>query len=49
MLTKRATVWAAVSGLVGTCMIGISFAINPGPQYSPLYDVLPMSWRPQPE
>jgi len=31
MLTKRATVWAAVSGLVGTCMIGISFAINPGP------------------
>jgi len=31
MLTKRATVWAAVSGLVGTCMLGISFAINPGP------------------
>src|SRR5215471_13734778 len=31
MLTSRAAVWAAVSGLVGTCMIGISFAINPGP------------------
>ena len=31
MLTRRGTVWAAVSGLVGTCMIGISFAINPGP------------------
>jgi len=31
MLTKRATVWAAVSGLVGTCMLGISFAINTGP------------------
>src|SRR6516165_1312289 len=31
MLTRRAAVWAAVSGLVGTCMIGISFAINPGP------------------
>ncbi len=31
MLTRRATVWAAVSGLVGTCMIGISFLINPGP------------------
>ena len=23
--------WAAVSGLVGTCMLGVSFAINPGP------------------
>jgi hypothetical protein len=31
MLTKRATVWAAVSGLAGTCMLGISFAINTGP------------------
>jgi hypothetical protein len=31
MLTRRATVWAAVSGLVGTCLLGISFAINPGP------------------
>jgi len=31
MLTRRAAVWAAVSGVVGTCMIGISFAINPGP------------------
>ena len=31
MLTRRGTVWAAVSGLVGTCMIGISFAINTGP------------------
>ena len=31
MLTRRAAVWAAVSGLVGTCMIGISFAINTGP------------------
>ena len=31
MLTRRAAVWAAVSGLVGTCMLGISFAINPGP------------------
>ena len=31
MLTRRAAVWAAVSGLVGTCMIGVSFAINPGP------------------
>jgi len=31
MLTRRAAVWAAVSGLVGTCMIGISFAINNGP------------------
>jgi hypothetical protein len=31
MLTRRAVVWAAVSGLVGTCMIGISFAINTGP------------------
>src|SRR5262245_9270937 len=30
-LRRRAAVWAAVSGLVGTCMIGISFAINPGP------------------
>jgi hypothetical protein len=31
MLTRRAAVWAAVCGLVGTCMIGVSFAINPGP------------------
>jgi hypothetical protein len=31
MLTTRATVWAAVSGLVGTCMLGVSFAINTGP------------------
>ena len=31
MLTRTATVWAAVSGLVGTCMLGISFAINTGP------------------
>jgi len=31
MLTRRAAVWAAVSGLVGTCMLGISFAINTGP------------------
>jgi hypothetical protein len=31
MLTRRAAVWAAVSGLVGTCMIGISFLINNGP------------------
>jgi len=31
MLTRRATVWAAVSGLVGTCLLGISFAINNGP------------------
>lgn len=28
MLTRRATFWAAVSGLLGTCMLGISFAIN---------------------
>jgi hypothetical protein len=28
MLTRRATVWAAVSGLAGTCMLGISFLIN---------------------
>ena len=34
MLTKRATIWAAVSGLVGTCMLGISFAINNGPPAS---------------
>jgi len=31
MLTRRAAVWAAVSGLVGTCLLGISFAINTGP------------------
>lgn len=31
MLTKRAAVWAAVSGLAGTCLLGISFAINTGP------------------
>jgi hypothetical protein len=28
LLTRRATFWAAVSGLLGTCMLGISFAIN---------------------
>ena len=31
MLNRTAAAWAAVSGLAGTCMIGISFAINPGP------------------
>jgi hypothetical protein len=31
VLTRTAAVWAAVSGLVGTCMIGISFLINNGP------------------
>src|SRR6516162_2717085 len=31
MLTRRATAWAAVSGVAGTCMIGISFAINTAP------------------
>jgi len=31
MLTRTAAAWAAVSGLAGTCMIGISFAINTGP------------------
>ena len=31
MLTRTAAVWAAVSGLAGTCLLGISFAINPGP------------------
>jgi hypothetical protein len=31
MLTRTAAVWAAVSGLVGTCLLGISFAINTGP------------------
>jgi len=31
MLTRRAAAWAAVSGLVGTCLLGISFAINTGP------------------
>jgi uncharacterized protein DUF4386 len=31
MLTRRSAVWAAVAGLAGTCMLGISFAINPGP------------------
>src|SRR5262249_26466838 len=31
MLTRTAAVWAAVSGLAGTCMIGISFAINTAP------------------
>ena len=31
MLTRTAAAWAAVSGLVGTCMLGISFAINAGP------------------
>jgi hypothetical protein len=34
MLTRSAAVWAAVSGLVGTCMLGISFAINTGPPSS---------------
>ena len=31
MLTRTAAVWAAVSGVVGTCLLGISFAINTGP------------------
>ena len=31
MLMRRAAVWAAVSGLAGTCMLIVSFAINPGP------------------
>jgi len=31
MLTRSAAVWAAVSGLVGTCMLIVSFAINNGP------------------
>jgi hypothetical protein len=31
MLTRTAAIWAAVSGVVGTCLLGISFAINPGP------------------
>ena len=31
MLTRRAAIWAAVSGVVGTCLLGISFAINTGP------------------
>lgn len=31
MLTRTAAVWAAVAGLAGTCMLGISFAIIPGP------------------
>src|SRR6516225_8373237 len=31
MLTRRAAVWAAVSGLAGTCLLIVSFAINPGP------------------
>src|SRR5215467_4493902 len=31
MLTRTAAMWAAVSGVVGTCLLGISFAINPGP------------------
>ena len=31
MLNRTAAACAAVSGLAGTCMIGISFAINPGP------------------
>jgi hypothetical protein len=31
MLTRTAAAWAAVAGLAGTCMLGISFAINPGP------------------
>jgi hypothetical protein len=31
MSTRRAAVWAAVSGLVGTCMLIISFSINTGP------------------
>ncbi len=28
MLTRRAAVWAAVSGLVGTCLLGSSFLVN---------------------
>ena len=31
MLTRRAAAWAAVSGLAGTCMLIVSFAINAGP------------------
>jgi len=31
MLTRTAAVWAAVIGLVGTCMLGSSFAINTAP------------------
>jgi hypothetical protein len=31
MLTRTAAAWAAVSGLAGTCLLGISFAINTGP------------------
>ena len=31
MLNRTAAAWAAVSGLAGTCMIGVSFAINNGP------------------
>jgi len=31
MLTRTAAIWAAVSGVVGTCLLGISFAINTGP------------------
>ena len=31
MLNRTAAACAAVSGLAGTCIIGISFAINPGP------------------
>src|SRR5689334_21632096 len=31
MLTRRAAVWPALSGLLGTCLLGISFAINTGP------------------
>jgi len=31
MLTRTAAAWAAMSGLAGTCLLGISFAINPGP------------------
>ena len=31
MLNRRAAAWAAVSGLAGTCLLGISFAINTGP------------------
>ena len=31
MLRRRAAVWAAVSGLVGTCMLIVSFVVNAGP------------------
>jgi hypothetical protein len=31
IMGRRATVWAAVSGLAGTCMLIISFSVNAGP------------------